>query len=128
MKPTHPVELLVCAIGTQEGELTSHTNNNPGNLRFAHQLNATRPDGTTSGTLEDEPIAIFDSWADGICALFRDVWAKVAQKMTVRELISTYAPPNENNTTVYLADVLEWTELPPDTHIVELLPPLFKMN
>jgi hypothetical protein len=129
MKPTHPVELLVCAIATQEGELKSHTRNNPGNLRYAHQAHAKRPDGTMLGALKNEPIAVFDSWADGIVGLFRDAWAKVAIHLTVREFITQYAPEGDHNDTEkYIQDVLAWTGLPEDTPIVTLLPDLTALN
>ena len=134
MKPTHPVELIVCAIATQEGWFDEDrtkipiVRNNPGDLRFAGQANATRPDGSTSGVRAVEPIAVFSSVHAGICGAFRDVWAKVAKKETLRQMISVYAPPNENNTSEYLENVLAWTGLPADTPVLDLLPELFKMN
>ena len=134
MKPTHPVELIVCAVGTMEGWFdTDRTvipvvRNNPGDLRFAHQANATRPDGTTAGNLAAEPVCVFSSVHAGICGAFRDIWAKTAKGETVRQMISIYAPPNENNTSVYLENVLEWTGLPADTPVLDLLPPLVKLN
>ena len=132
-KPTHPVELLVCAIATQEGWFGPSTNmpverNNPGDLRFAHQDNATRPDGTTAGNLSAEPVAVFTKPSTGICGAFRDIWAKTAAGETIRQIIGIYAPPNENNTSKYLEDVLAWTGLPADTPILDLLPPLTQLN
>ena len=47
MKPTHPVELLACAIATQEGWFTPGTIPsilmNPGDLQFAGQIGAYEP-------------------------------------------------------------------------------------
>ena len=131
-KPTHPVELICCAIATQEGWFGPASNipvlrNNPGDLRFAHQANATRPDGTTYGNLAAEPVAVFTCPETGICGLFRDIWAKVAAGETLAQMISVYAPPNENNTSAYLEDVLQWTGLPANVPILQLLPPLVKM-
>ena len=133
MKPTHPVELLVCAIATQEGWFGPSTNipvvrNNPGDLRYAHQANAARPDGTTAGTLPVEPIAVFSSAQAGICGAFRDVWAKVALGLTVRQIIFIYAPENENNTSAYLQDVLKWTGLPSDVPVLKILPALVDLR
>ncbi len=123
----------MCAIATQEGWFGPSTNipvqrHNPGDLRFAHQANATRPDGTTAGTLAVEPIAVFSDAQAGICGAFRDVWAKVALGEAVRQIISIYAPPNENNTSQYLQNVLNWTKLPADTPVLQLLPPLTKLS
>ena len=73
-------------------------------------------------------VAVFSSVHAGICGAFRDVWAKVAKKETLRQMISVYAPPNENNTSEYLENVLAWTGLPADTPVLDLLPELFKMN
>lgn len=129
----HPVEAIVSAIAVQEGWHGAATNipvvrNNPGDLRFAHQANATRPDGTTAGNLEVEPVCVFSSAQAGICGAFRDIWAKVAAGETLRQMISVYAPPNENNTSQYLEDVVQWTKLDPDVPVLRLLPPLVNLQ
>jgi hypothetical protein len=126
MKPTHPVELLACAIATQEGFFSAAKNvpilrNNPGDLRFAGQKGAITP-------AFPGDIATFTSLPLGVTALFRQLWLQVASGQTVRQIIAQWAPPQENNTDVYLADVLDWTGLPADTPVLELLPPLVKMN
>jgi hypothetical protein len=100
--------LLASAIGTQEGAFNPDPNviprrlNNPGNLRFANQANATRDPATG--------FARFSSWQAGVTALYRDILAKMAviinnKPMTLRELIAAYAPPYENDTKTYLANV-----------------------
>lgn len=135
MKPTHPVELLACAIGTQEGWFTPGTIPsilmNPGDLQFAGQIGAcplrhgqyqpARPD-------RGRPIAAFKSVGLGVTALFRQLWLQVAEGQTVRQIIAQWAPPNENNTSAYLQDVLQWTGLPADVPVLELLPPLIQLN
>ena len=128
MKPTFPVDLIVYAIATQEGELSSHTRNNPGNLRYSGQHGATRPDGYTGPVRADEPVAQFDTWVGGIIALYRQIWLQVAMGQTVRQIVSQFAPPNENDTAVYIADVAKWTGLALDTPVRDLLPPLVRMN
>ena len=133
MKPTHPVELICCAIATQEGDFSGPNSvpvlrHNPGDLRFAHQANATRPDGSTAGNLGVEPIAEFGDPQEGIAGLYRDIWAKVAAGETIRQMIAVYAPPNENNTSVYLENVLAWTGLPADVKVLDLLPPLVDLR
>ena len=125
-KPTHPVELLACAIATQEGWWDDNSipqiRKNPGDLRFAGQPGAIRwESGPGGGT---DPIAMFPTNALGVTALFRQVWLQVAEYQTVRQIIAQWAPPDENNTSVYLENVLSWTGLPPDTPVLELLPPL----
>ena len=127
----HPVEALAAAIAKQEGWLTPGKlptiRNNPGDLRFAGQLGATRPDGTTTGHLPTEPIAQFATPEAGITALYRQIWAQVAQGQTVAQIIAQWAPPTENDTSTYLANVLAWTKLPKDTPVLRLLPPLPKI-
>jgi hypothetical protein len=124
-KPTHPVELLACAISTQEGWFVPGSipsvRNNPGDLRFAHQVGATLPPGQP---VNPPPIALFPSKSRGVAALFRQLWLQVSEGETVRQIIAQWAPPNENNTGAYLQDVLNWTGLPPDTPVLQLLPPL----
>jgi hypothetical protein len=86
---------------------------------FAGQLNATGTPGQ---------IATFSSNATGTAALFRQVWAQVAEGQTLRQLINQWAPAAAgNNTSAYLQNVLNWTGLPADTPILELLPPLVNL-
>ena len=106
------LDILVEAIARQEGyfagnpQATLVVRNNPGNLRFAGQANASRPTGATAVMIgQGEPIAVFSSPQAGICALYRDELAKIASGMSLRAMIYAYAPPNENNTAVYLANV-----------------------
>lgn len=75
-----------------------------------------------------EPIAVFASNALGVNALHRQLRAQIAEGQTVRQIIAQWAPPNENNTSAYLQDVLLWTGLPADTPVLQLLPPLVKLN
>lgn len=130
MKPTHPVELLACAIATQEGWFvpgsTPAVRRNPGDLRFANQIGAETPENPAP--FNAQPIATFKSNAYGVTALFRQLWLQVAEGQTVRQIIAQWAPPTENNTSAYLADVLNWTGLAADVPVLELLPPLVPLN
>jgi hypothetical protein len=132
MKPTHPVELLVCAIAEQEGDFTPGTTpvvrNNPGDLRYAGQIGARRPDGHIGPVRKDEPVAAFDTLEHGVVALYRQIWLQVAMGQTVRQIIFQFAPPNENNTGVYVSDVLLWTGLPADVPVIHIVPPLMKLS
>lgn len=124
-----PVILLCCAIATQEGYFTPGTipaiHNNPGNLRFANQINASAPgwDGKAP-----PPIATFNTPQTGIAGLFRQVWLQIAQGQTVAQIIAQWAPPNENDTSQYLQDVLDWTGLQADVKMLDQLAPLVKLN
>ncbi len=126
MKPTHPVELLACAIATQEGFFGASTNTpivrkNPGDLRYEGQRGVV-------GHPNLGAIAEFETVGYGMTALFRQLWLQVASGQTVRQIIAQWAPPIENNTGLYLADVLIWTGLPADTPILDLLPPLVDLR
>ena len=128
MKPTHPVELIVCAIATQEGDFLPGSipakQNNPGDLRYAGQIGARRPDGFVGPVRAIEPVAVFDTLEHGVIALFRQVWLQVAMGQTVRQIIFQFAPPNENNTGKYVSNLLAWTALPADVPVSHLLPAL----
>ena len=127
MKPTHPVELLACAIASQEGFFTPGTTpavrNNPGDIRYAGQKGALPP-------AHPNDIATFSTLPLGVAALFRQLWLQVASGQTVRQIIAAWAPAgvDGNNNTAYLQNVLAWTGLPADTPVLDLLPPLVKMN
>ena len=130
MKPTHPIELLCCAIATQEGWFDADPNviprarHNPGDLDYAGQLNATGIKGEIA-TFHGNDQGTADQY--GIIGLFRDIWALAAQGWTVRQMIEDWAPPPQNDTAAYLDNVLEWTGLPADTPLPQLLPPLVNL-
>ena len=117
-----PVEAIVNAISTME----NNPGTNPGNLRYAGQIGAIPP--ASKITLGVSPIAAFKSRNAGIAALYRQIWLQVAEGQTLRQIISSYAPSSENNTSVYLQNVASWTALELDIPILEILPPLVKLN
>jgi hypothetical protein len=128
VKPTHPVELLACAIALQEGwfaplgpngPVLPQLNNNPGDIKYADQLNAVEAPGG---------FCRFGTPAEGVVGLFRQLWLQVAEGQTVRQVIEQWAPPSENNSAQYLADVLMWTGLPADKVVMSILPPLVQLN
>ena len=109
-KPTHPVELICCAIATQEGYFSAtmdlpRLNDNPGDLDFAGQL----------GAVKNGRFAKWPTPQQGITGLFRQVWMQVAEGQTLRQIINQWAPSNENNTSAYLANVAKWTVSSPPT-------------
>jgi len=123
VRPTDPVELICCAIARQEGWFAGPNRptelNNPGDLVFANQVNAS-PVPTTS-------LARFSSAQAGIIGLKRDVLALVAGGDTLRNILATWLDPRVDNVAVYTANVAEWTGLPLDVPVLELVPQLYKL-
>jgi hypothetical protein len=120
-----PVDLIVSAIATQEGffKYLGHATlpqvrNNPGDLRYMGQIGASAPGWNKIGV---PPVATFSDLPHGVAALYRQVWLWVAQGKTLRDIVMTQ---DAATVTVYLANVQEWTGLPADTPILDLLPAL----
>jgi hypothetical protein len=121
-----PVDLIVSAFSQQEGWFDTDrtvipiTHNNPLDLDYENQLNAT-------GKIGD--IATFSSPATGIVAAYRQVWLWVAMGYTVAKMVETQAPASAgNDTDKYLSNVLAWTKLPGNVEVLKLLPPLVKIG
>ena len=91
---------LCSAIATEEGFFTPGSlparNNNPGDLRAGPWLNKAVVKGGfwQAANLQE-----------GIAGLYHQVALDIARGYTLRQLISTWAPPSENNTEAYLAAV-----------------------
>lgn len=68
-------------------------NNNPGNLRFAHQTGAAPGVGG---------FAQFDTPEDGFQALLNQVRLDAGRGYTLSQYITKYAPPSENDTALYI--------------------------
>jgi len=80
-------------------------NNNPGNLNFAGQKGA-----HSSGRY-----AAFGSMKEGVAALVRQIGLYIHRgKDTIRKIITTYAPPGENNTAAYIRAVSQFMGVSPD--------------
>lgn len=116
---------IVNAIIRQEGE--SPNARNPGNLRdcpwfqkdphprVAANVQRMYPaDG--SGTVEYVAYAngfwVPRSRAEGIAGAAHVVALHIAEGNSLRELISIWAPPSENNTEAYIKNVTEWAAIP----------------
>jgi len=136
-----PIDLIVSAIARQEGFFDGSStlprlNNNPGDLRYAGQISSHCPRCGASGgkvppsclRFPTHVVANFESLASGVTALYRQVWLQVAEGQTLRQLIYQFAPPNENSSEQYLANVAEWTKLPTEVKILDLLPSLTKIS
>jgi hypothetical protein len=111
-----PIRAIASAIAIEEGFYVPGAKpqrlNNPGDLRAAPWL--------LSQVIEGGYVH-FASVAQGIAGLYHQVALDVARGMTLRQLISKWAPPTENDTSAYLAAVASRTGLPLDQPLQELL-------
>lgn len=126
MSPNDIIDRIFSAIAKQEGAFDPDPNviprrqNNPTDLRYAGQVGASRPPDWKPG--DPEPIAIFENLSYGITAGYRQIWLNVAQGNTLRMLIWTWAPPSQNNSAAYLANVSRDAHIPDvDKVILEYL-------
>ena len=88
-------------------------NNNPGNLRSG--LNQVGSENTVSGTF-----ATFATPADGWTALQAQIDIQAGQGQTLRDFIYQYAPPNENNTSAYLNNLVSSLGVSADSSLSDL--------
>lgn len=116
------VDAIAAAIQTQEGYYPgslAYRNNNPGNLVYVGQPGATAGAGG---------FASFQSYDAGLAALKNQIALDAARgtdvngkpTTTVAELISSWAPPSENNTAAYIASVAAQTGFDPDAPLASL--------
>ena len=83
-------------------------NNNPGNLRKSSVKWAGKVDNPSDTSFES-----FDSMSNGIRASLRNAFTHWNRgKDTIKELISIWAPPTENNTSAYVATVAKSAGIP----------------
>src|ERR1035437_8695742 len=122
------IDVLFGALARQEGAFSPDPNtiprrrNNPLDLRFAGQVGASAPAGMQNKNIAPPPIAQFDTLAHGIAAGYRQLWADIARGDSLRKLIYSWAPPNENDTAGYLANVARWVAVADlDAPLLELL-------
>lgn len=114
------MSMTICeAIAREEGFYIpgsrSNRNNNPGDLEyggFARTYGATRIE--VVGAHQTPRFAYFPDAATGFNAM------KILLKnhyggMTIEQAFNKYAPPVENQTNSYIANVCKWTGLTPDT-------------
>jgi hypothetical protein len=80
-------------------------NKNPGNLR-ANQFRG-------SLGVDKDGYGIFDTMANGVRGSARQLKLYVSRgTATPEQIISTWAPSNENDTALYIANFVKWTGLP----------------
>lgn len=89
----------------------AYVNNNPGNIKFANQPGA---------VLGANGFAKFDSPQAGFNAIIALTNHYANQGHTLASYLSKYAPPSENNTRQYIADVVKQTGINPNIHLANL--------
>ena len=99
--------LLASAIASAEGYFVADSlpqrNNNPGDLRAAPWL--------PTATVEHGFWHAMDQ-AQGLAGLYHQIALDVARGYTLRKLVYTWAPPNENDSENYLRETARRTGLP----------------
>jgi hypothetical protein len=96
------IQRITNAIIRQEGMAPDYTN--PGNLRGAPW----RTSPVISGGFWHP-----ETRAEGISGIAHVVALHIAEGDSLRQLISKWAPPSDNNNTAaYIQNVLDWAELP----------------
>lgn len=95
---------LAAAITRQEGRTQ---NNNPGNIWDGGPTRI-----WPSLPTDSRGFVIYPTLGDGQAALEHDLSIKVARGMDLSSLITMYAPPSQNDTAAYIANVSTWTGLP----------------
>ncbi len=119
--------LFLEAIAREEGFGVAGSrpqrNNNPGDLEWHgwQQLYG----GTQAN---DSRFTYFDTVAHGFEALRHLFTFSLYFGKTLQEAFTIYAPPAENQTNVYLANVCQWTGLSPNTKITMEILTLPKEN
>jgi hypothetical protein len=117
------VSALADAIQAQEGYYPgslSYRNNNPGNLVYVGQANAVPGLGG---------FAKYNSYQDGRAGLEAQITLDAVRgtdvngspTTTVSELLTSWAPPSENNTAAYIANVSAATGFDPDAPLSTLV-------
>ena len=90
-------------------------NNNPGNIRHGESSLVLNPDARNI----DSAFCVFTAPVYGIRALAKVLvnYKRIHGLNTVRQIVSRYAPPNENQTTAYIQSVAKQLGVYPDTVI-----------
>lgn len=99
------IQRITSAIFRQEGMPADYSN--PGNLRAAPWL----PHPSIAKGFWRP-----DSRAQGIAGAAHVVALHIAEGNSLAQLISIWAPPTENNTAGYIANVKQWASIP-DEHV-----------
>lgn len=97
---------------TRSGDRSAR-NNNPGNLEMG-------PRAEKFGAIGDDGrFAVFDDPKQGLAAM-QDLLFSANINKTIEQAITSYAPPNENNTKGYISNITTALGLPADTRLSDL--------
>jgi hypothetical protein len=116
---TIPSMTFLQAVAREEGFYTAGTrpcrNNNPGDIEYGK---FTKAHGATSG---DPRFAVFPDANSGFLAMQALFQCPGYKGLTVAEALNRWAPPIENATNSYIANVCKWTGLTADSLIETML-------
>lgn len=113
------IQRIVNSIIQQEGMSPQHTN--PGNLRDCPwflkisgggRVYPIEPDEVSEPVKYAGGFWVPRSRAEGIAGAAHVVALHIAEGNSLAQLISIWAPPNENNTAAYIANVKAWAGIP----------------
>lgn len=89
----------------------AYENNNPGNLRFAGQEGAVKGRGG---------FAKFKTPEDGIVALTKQIQMDINRGHTLESFIKKFAPPTENDTSLYIQQAMKELGVPASTPLSKI--------
>lgn len=119
---------LLEAIASMEGFGTAGSratrNNNPGNIEwgeFARRHGATRIEEIPVGYVSKPRFAYFPDAESGFRAMRERLTTGMYKGLTVREAISKWAPPSENDTEAYIGYVCRKAGVQEHNKVEELL-------
>lgn len=92
-----------------------YKNCNPGNIRISKD----KFQGEVIPS-QDKAFKQFKNMAYGYRAMFVDLSTKLKKGInTIHKIIYAWAPPNENDTELYIKKVVEWSGVPKDKVLTE---------
>lgn len=120
-RPPEPEPQQPSGITIPRESRIAYVHNNPGNLKFVGQDGASQgepilgKDGEVTGHW-----AAFETPEEGVAALGRQVGLDASRGQTVREFISKYAPPEGNDTELYIDQAAKALGASPDAKLADI--------
>lgn len=99
------------AVQIPQSARLAYVNNNPGNLRYVGQKGASEGEGG---------FARFSSPEAGYEALKAQIALDTSRGHTLSSFLNKYAPSIENNTSLYVKQIAQWTGYDPNTKLSEI--------
>ncbi len=110
---TQATSTVASKVAIPKSSRLSHVNNNPGNLMFAGQ------DGAKNG---EKGFAKFSTPEAGYKALVSQVKIDSNRGLTLKQFVTKFAPPTENNTKLYIKQIAAAAGISPNTPISKVNP------